>query len=139
MPRHETSTTTSIVETWGIRPGLRVWVGGNHIDARQEIEKYATGTERPPTGPIDLGVVSPLTTDEALYFSGKLRPRLSPGALVWIVYPNPSTSDGQAFAARFEELIVGMFERGFVESGRGPVSDRFSMVGFKTGDTADVF
>lgn len=131
MPRHETSTTASITETWGIRPGLRVWVGGHNVAARQEIETHAAGTERPATGPIDLGLLSPETPDEALYFAGKLRGRLSPGAMVWIVYPNPRAAGGEAFAGGIEEIIVGMFERGFGEIGRGPVPQQFAMIGFR--------
>jgi len=139
MSRQVTDTPTNIVDTWGIRPGLRVWVGGHGLAAKQEIEKHLEGTERPPTGPLDAALIAPLTTDEALYFAGKLRPRLERGAVVWIVHPTPRTEGGQAFTARLDELVVGMFERGLAEIGRAPLTDQLSTVGFRADHAPDEF
>lgn len=75
----------------GVRPGLRIWVGGHNLSARREIERHLAGTLRPPTGPIDLALIAPNTPDEAAHFAGKLRGRLGPGGRMCAVIPTDDT------------------------------------------------
>ena len=131
MPRYQSDAPTTVVETWGLRPGWRVWVGGHNVEAKQEIERHLAGVEHPPTGPIDLGLIAPQTADEALYFAGKLCHRLAAGGIVWIAYPNPRFAGNAGLASQFDELTVGMFERGFGEAGGGALNDQYSMIGFR--------
>jgi len=132
MAGRRTPSPTTNVEGWGVEPGKRVWVGGHNLDARREIELHLAGTERPPTGPIDLAFVAPRSTDEAVYFAGKLRSRLAPTGLVWIVYPNPCSPREAEFTGDFEEMVVALFERGFSEAGRAPVGDNYTSTAFQS-------
>jgi hypothetical protein len=128
-----------LAQIWGIRPGARVWVGGHNLAAKQEIERHLTGTDRPSTGPLDIALIAPLTSDEALYFAGKLRSRLTAAGGVWIIYPNARAAGGEAFARQLDEMVIGMFERGFGEAGRGAVSEHFSTLGFRPDSDSSQF
>ncbi len=159
MPRHEIGTSASVGEIWKLRPGLRVWLGGHGIEARQEIERHLADVERPPIGSIDLALIAPQSADEAVYFAGKLSGRLAPDASLWIVYPNPSAArpakpsmddashDRPRIASEvaaelhkhFDDMVIGLFRHGFVELGRGAVSDDFAMIGFRRESDSAVF
>lgn len=129
MPQREQTPTTT-VESWGITPTSKIWVGGNNVEARREIELLVGHLERPPTGQIDIAFVSPSTTDEAVYFARKLRPRLTPGSSVWIVYPKRGSPVEQNFAGKFEDMIVALFELDYVEIGRAHLVGEYASTGF---------
>lgn len=129
MPQRAQTPTTTI-EAWGVRPATRVWIGGNNTEARREIELLVGGLERPPTGPIDRAFVSPSSTDEAIYFARKLRPRLASESSVWIVYPKRGSQREQEFSGNFEEMMVALFELGYAEVGRANLSGDYTSTGF---------
>ncbi|MCH8966265.1 MAG: hypothetical protein IID43_01175 [Planctomycetes bacterium] len=116
---------------WGIRPGLRVWVGGHNVDARRAIEAHLSGAIRPPTGPIELGLIAPLSIDEALYFADKLRSRLAPKGRVWIVYadrPSPHHAQGVVDSST---LGTRMLEQGYADIGSLKLDDTLRTSGFQ--------
>ncbi len=131
--RSENPTTTA--ENWGVGPGKRVWVGGHNLEARREIEGFLEGTERPPTGPLDLGFIAPITGDEAIYFAGKLRLRIVPTGLLWVVCPNGFSPRSDEFAGDMDDVVIGLFELGFSESGRAQVGNNYTSTGFRLGAT----
>lgn len=98
---HEGGT---IAERLGTVSGARVWVGGHAARPKRELNKHLDGTLRPPTGPIDVGLITPQTVEEAAYFARKLLRRLEPGALLWVVFP----------AVESEELSGAVCEIGFI-------------------------
>lgn len=93
---------------WGVTTTTRVWIGGQDLDARREVEDRLVGVVRPATGPIDLAFVTPLTVDEALYFASKLRPRLAPSGAVWIVHSAHAASPQPGPGVTPENLDVTM-------------------------------
>ena len=119
------------LESWGIAPASRIWVGGNNVAARREIELLLGDLARPPTGEIDRAFVSPSTTDEAVYFARKLRPRLDPDSSVWIVYPKRGSPAEHEFAGNFEDMIVALFELDYVEIGRAHLVGNYTSTGFQ--------
>ena len=129
MPQREQTPMTTI-ETWGITPASRIWVGGNNVSARREIELLLGELERPPTGVIDRAFISPSTTDEAVYFARKLRPRLAPDSSVWIVYPKRGSPAEHDFSGNFEDMIVALFELDYVEIGRAHLTSNYTSTGF---------
>ncbi len=129
MPQREQTPTTTI-ESWGITSTSRIWIGGNNLPARREIELLVGDLERPPIGEIDRAFISASTTDEAVYFARKLRPRLAPDSSVWIVYPKQGSPVEQDFAGNFEEMIVTLFELDYVECGRTHLPDDYASTGF---------
>ncbi len=131
MAGQRSETPATITEAWGIAPGKRVWVGGHNVEARREIETYLTGTDRPPTGPLDLGFIAPTTGDEAVYFAGKLRLRIVPTGLLWVVYPIPNSPRADEFSGDIDDVVIGLFELGFTESGRAQVGNNYTSTGFR--------
>ena len=131
MAGQRTENPTTTAEDWGVGPGKRVWVGGHNVEARREIESFLEGTERPPTGALDLGFIAPQTADEAVYFAGKLRHRIVPTGLVWVVYPNTSSPREDEFSGNLNDMVIGLFERGFTEAGRAQVGDNYTSTGFR--------
>lgn len=86
-PRPNSSTNQ-----WNIRPGMRIWFGGNNVATRRLVTPLLIGTARPTEGPLDAAIITPLTWDEACYFLEKLRPRLVPNGTAWIVEPTATPS-----------------------------------------------
>jgi hypothetical protein len=135
MAGQRTENPATTAEEWGVGPGKRVWVGGHNVEARREIELSLEGTERPPTGPIDLGFIAPQTADEAVYFTGKLRHRIVPTGLVWVVYPIPLSPRGGEFSEDLDDVVIGLFELGLTESGRAQVGNNYTSTGFRPSQT----
>lgn len=133
MPGQRMDTPTSTVERWGVGPGKRVWVGGHNTHAKAEIEQYLAGTLRPPEGPIDLAFIAPQSTDEAVYFAGKLRRRVVSDGAVWIVHPNARSPRSGEFTGNLDDLAVGMFELGFTQAGDAPLGNDYTSLGFRPG------
>lgn len=131
MAGQRTENPSTTAEDWGVAPGKRVWVGGHNVEARREIETYLMGTQRPPTGPLDLGFLAPQTADEAVYFAGKLRHRIAPTGLLWVVYPIPHSPRADEFAGDIDEVVISLFELGFTEIGRAQVSNNYTSTGFR--------
>ena len=131
MPGHRTENPTTTGEEWGVGPGKRVWVGGHNVEARREIESFLEGTERPPTGPIDLGFIAPQTADEAVYLAAKLRHRVVPTGLLWVVYPVPSSPREAEFSGDIDDVVIGLFELGLTEIGRAQVGGNYTSTGFR--------
>jgi hypothetical protein len=127
-------TPTTVVKRLGIKPGMRVWVGGHNTAARTEIESHLVGTDRPPEGPIDLGFITPQSGDEAVYFAGKLRRRLVGPGVLWIVHPNHRSPHRDTFTGNLDDLAVGLFELGFAQVGAAPVGNDFTSLGFRRDD-----
>ncbi len=94
MVRSESSRGSELAEKLGVRPGLRVWLGGQDVATRRIVEQAVKGTIRPPTGSIDLAVICPVSLDEALYFAKKLQPRLVPSASCRVVTRKESPAGG---------------------------------------------
>ncbi len=120
-----------MIKLWGIRPGLRVWVGGHNVDARRVIEAHLAGTIRPPTDPIELGLIAPLSIDEALYFADKLRSRLVPKGRVWIAYADASSPHQIQGAIDPHTLRTRMLEQGHAEIGVLKLDDTLRTSGFE--------
>lgn len=120
-----------MIDLWGIRPGLRVWVGGHNVDARRAIEAHLAGAIRPPAGPIELGLIAPLSIDEALYFADKLRSRLAPKGGVWIVYADASSPHQAQGAVDPRTLRTRMLEQGYADIGSSKLDDTLRTTGFE--------
>jgi hypothetical protein len=135
MPGQRDETPISTLEAWGLAPGKRVWVGGGNASAHREVESLLLADiERPPTGPIDLAILTPQSTDEAVYFARKLRPRLRPHAPLWIVFPKRGNPHEQEFTGNLDEMIIAFFELGFSEAMRAAVGEDYSSTAFRMGD-----
>jgi hypothetical protein len=130
MPQRDHTPTTTI-ETWGVNPSSRVWIGGNNTDARREIELLIADAQHPPTGALDRAFIAPLAADEALYFARKLRSRLVQDSSLWIVYPKRGSPREHEFAGNFEEMVIVLFELGFTESGRANLTGDYTSTGFR--------
>lgn len=102
-----------IVESLGLRPDLRIWVGGNNTDARREIETYLLETARPPTGPLDAAFITPDTSEEAVYFAAKLRPRLTPNAHVCVVVSDTDITPPEGTTDAMAGLVSQFSDAGF--------------------------
>ncbi len=104
---------------------MRVWLGGHLLEAKRVIESSLSQTSRPATGPIDVAIITPDTTDEAGYFADKLRPRLVPGATLWVLFPAnlPENESPQNF-------IRVMDRSGFVEKGKVSIRESYIAFGF---------
>ena len=131
MPGHRSETPTTTVERLGIKPGLRVWVGGHQSQAKAEIEPHLAGTIRPPEGPLDLAFVTPQSVDEAVYFAGKLLRRLQSNGTLWVIHPNNRSPHAAQFRGQIDDLVVSLFERGFTQAGTMPVGHDFSALAFR--------
>lgn len=114
IPQRDPPTTHELLN---ITTDTRVWVAGHDADAKRSIERLVTDTARPTTGSIDVAVITPLTLEEAIYFAGKIKRRLSSDGCVWVVR---TISEG---SAHFEQndliramAAIGLVECGFVES-----------------------
>jgi hypothetical protein len=98
--------TTTPAERLGLRAELRVWLGGRNVSVRRAINRWLTGTIRPPTGPLDLAILCPETADEACYFAEKLRPRLTDSASVWIAREPGDAAATEFFTIRLRETLA---------------------------------
>lgn len=128
--RDETST---LIHDWIAAAQGRVWIGGHNVRARKVLEEKLAHAERPPEGPIDAAFITPQTADEANYFARKLRLRLQPNAVVWIVYPKSGPANAAEFSGDIEEVVLELFQAGFMEAGRGPIDDTYDSIGFRSG------
>ncbi len=131
MARQRSDDPRASMEFWGLHSGTRAWVGGHNHEAKAALEPFLNGVQRPPEGPLDIAFIAPLSVDEGLYFAGKLALRLTPAAAVWIVYPRSQTPQAAAYSGTLDDLVLGMFQRGYVEQGTASVSEAFTSRGFR--------
>lgn len=117
-------TGESLLHSWGVAPTASVWIGGNNLDARSEIEAVAESLRASPEAAIDCAFITPKVVGEAAYFAEKLRARLVSGASVWVAW---RALDTDGLAAVSAALSGG----GFEEFGRVPLSVEFVTVGFR--------
>ncbi len=75
----------SVSKQLGLRPGVRVWVGGHDMAAKRAVAPFLSEASRPPTGPLDAAFIAAGSPEEADYFLHKLARRLPPGATAWII------------------------------------------------------
>ena len=86
----------TLLQSWDVAKTTRVWIGGNNLDVRREIEAIAASYKAPPNVPIDCAFITPIDADEAAYFAEKLSSRLVQNAPVWVAW---AISDGVGLAA----------------------------------------
>ncbi len=136
MPGQRDETPISTLEAWELAPGKLLWVGGNNVHARGEVEALLPpDTERPPAGPIELAVVTPQSADEAVYFAKKLRFRLERGSRLWVVFPKFGTPREGEFSGNLDEMAIALFELGFTESRRASVGEEYTSTGYLAGES----
>ena len=134
MAGRRTDDTAVLGVTWTLDASSRVWVGGHNLNARTELERHLLEVSRPPEGPLDVAFITPNAPDEAVYFAGKLRTRLALGASLWVVLPLSHAPHAAEFNGSRDDLIVGMFERGFAEAGTATIGDGYTAIGFRPDD-----
>lgn len=100
---------------WPIGHGRRIWIGGNGVEARRALEKRLAGATRPPIGRLDVAFITPLSADEAVYFSNKLHDRLLDTGELWVVFllRNLNHDDGQGEDIDTDRLVDRMKSVGF--------------------------
>jgi hypothetical protein len=116
---------------WKVSPSCRVWSGGHNAEAKRVVEKFLQGTSRPPEGPIDLALVVPKTTDEAVYFIGKLRRRLLPTSQIFVVIPKPDSRMQAEFDGSAEELKLAISRMGVDEIGVVDLPDDYTSLAYR--------
>lgn len=134
MAGQRTDDPLASMYSWGVPDGGRVWVGGHNLEARRAAESLLVNVTHPPEGPIDRGFITPQTVDEAVYFAVKLRPRLIPGGVVWVVVPQRFGAAGKGFSGTRDELQMAMFERGFLDRRGAIIDETFRSIGFMVDD-----
>lgn len=80
-------------------PSLRVWIAGNHAEAKQVANRHFRHAVRPPVGPIDGAVIAAQSTDEAVYFAAKVQGRLAAHGTLWILRSEPAADADAACSA----------------------------------------
>lgn len=79
-----------------LKPGIRIWLGGHDVAARRAILANLTGFEQLGIGQLDIGIITPASLGEAVYFAVKLLPRLVEGGQLWLAVA--TEPDSCAFA-----------------------------------------
>lgn len=116
MSNESPPSREQIAEVLGLRAGLRIWVGGNNVGIRREMETHLSETTRPPTGLLDAAFITPATSEEAVYFARKLKPRLSGDASLWVVVPSANHTAAQSVADPIGELVSRVTGAGFTRT-----------------------
>ena len=125
MPPDSIDQPTTLRDQWGVKPGLRVWVGGHNTDAKRQIETHLAGTTRPPTGPIDIAFIAPFFSNEAAHFATKLRDRLTSDGPLWVIHPDPAQIRAADFEITEADLRTALAATGYAPSGVVPMSDAY--------------
>ena len=101
-----------------LRPGTRVWVGGNDVAAKRALEPFLHQTVRPPSGPIDAAFIAPLSNDEAIYFARKIERRLATDGAIWVVAHATTQATAVEIGMEFDALASSLnaTEHGAVRS-----------------------
>lgn len=124
----------SIAKALGVRPDLRVWVGGHHDQAKRSIQAYLAGTIRPTEGPIDLGIVVPETADEWVYFVGKLLARLVPDGGIWVIHVGSDGCGGVSRPSWVQQLPATAGALGLTPLDPVVLPEGFVVARFRLGD-----
>jgi hypothetical protein len=119
---------------WGLVSGVRVWSGGHHDAAKRVLLARLTGATRPRHGMIDLGFLAPASVDEAIYFAGKILPRLKPPATIWIIHPVAGSGHSAGFDGTFEALCEALAELGLFLGKTVQVHEGFRSAMFQAGE-----
>jgi len=134
--RNEISDTQ---QDWEFYSHARVWIGGHDVAARQILEEKLVDAERPPEGPLDAAFITPQSVEEAGYFARKLRSRLMPNAVVWVVQSKIGAVGVASRSDSADDVVLEMFRGGFSEAGRAAIDERYVSLGFRnTGDFFDI-
>ncbi len=120
----------ALLQNWGVAPTASVWIGGNNIRARSEIEAVAESLRGLPEHPIDCAFITPNAVDEASYFAEKLRSRLVADATVWVAW---SSLDQDGLSA----ISSGLGAVGFDGIGDVTLSADLVTLGFRERMRAD--
>lgn len=97
----------------------RIWIGGHDRRARAVIEPLLAEAIRPPDGPIDRLILTPLTADEATYFADKNFSRLTAAGELWLVIQEASPTNPRSAFAEW------MQTRNYIEVESAPLDDGF--------------
>lgn len=130
MAGQRTDDPIASMQAWGVPDGGRVWVGGHNQGARRAVEALLVNVTHPPEGPLDRAFITPQTVDEATYFAGKIRVRLVPDGVIWIVVPQRFGAVDAGFSGTRDELQMAMFERGFLDRRGAIIDETFRSIGF---------
>ena len=103
----------------------RSWVCGNCMEAKRAIAPCLSPSSRPAQGPIDVAIITPESTEEALYFVNKLRTRLDQEAIAWVVLSGKI----EQFESK-QQFSLAMEQSGWVEINKISVNDSFFAVGY---------
>ncbi|MBI1825803.1 MAG: hypothetical protein HY287_16590 [Planctomycetes bacterium] len=134
--RNEISDTQ---QDWESYSHARVWIGGHDVAVRKIVEEKLVDAERPPEGPLDAAFITPQTVEEAGYFARKLRSRLMPNAIVWVVQAKSGGASGSTLVGTAEDVVLELFRGGFSEAGRAAIDEQYISLGFRnTGDFFDM-
>ncbi len=118
---------TALARQWGVRVGMRVWVGGHDLRAKRLVHEHLPRVSFPPVGLIDLAFVTPKKPDEWAYFVRKLWPRLAPdgsfrllhhtgaGAHEWMGFDAALHAAAQTLNVVAGRIVVVAFEYVSVE------------------------
>ena len=100
------------IEEWARRfpVGTTAWLGGHDLDARILVYDALKAQVVLTSGPIELCVITPLSTDEGLYFAAKIADRLAADATLWVTWSQADRSTMEsAFAnAGFRPIETGI-------------------------------
>lgn len=115
----------TLVEQLNIHPNTRIWVGGNCMEAKRAIAPCLAPSSRPAQGTIDVVIITPESTEEALYFVNKLRNRLDPEAIVWVVFSEKI----QQLESK-QHFFEAMEQSGWIEINKISINDSFIAFGY---------
>lgn len=103
MP-HPDSTLRGLIDATA---ATRVWLAGHAREAKRIVEPCLNDAARPPTGPVDLAILTPLDAEEAFYFTCKGVGRLAARGRLLLVWAAP----GQDAASRDESSDAPLIAR----------------------------
>ncbi len=121
----------------GINNDDRVWIGGHQLEAKKLATTICVGITKPPTGPLDAAIITPITSEEAAYFATKLQSRLISGGNIWIIVAENTDHNAQASQTTLESLTddcarEALKTTGLQFVGCVPLNSDFKALAFKS-------
>lgn len=136
MTDGDCDSTSRNRDVFSFPPGTRTWLGGHDLTARREVHNRLKATIELVSGSIDVAIITPLSTDEAVYFAQKVAGRLQDQGPIWISRPRSTKTPARASSNPTAEFIRTMHDVGFKEIDRYTLSSTCSLHKFQFSSSA---
>lgn len=129
-PRPNPYAGRTLGQKWGVKPGLRVWLGPAPKNLRELARKWLQATRPAGRGRVQLAFVFPRSLAEWKAAAVTLLRRIEPDGAIWVVFPKQAAAARLGFDASFSDMIEAVAQLGLIDNKTCAVNEDYTSTRF---------